>query len=103
MGGTSKPHAMYMRYWNLLKKPPIPQSKNFPDLEGLIKEAKEDGSINSKGGASGASEVGGTKRARKGKKTAKVDESDDEHEVTVKKTKINDQEGSGDNSGNMDV
>jgi hypothetical protein len=82
MGGTSKPHAMYMRYWSLLKKPPTP-SKGLPDLEELIQAAKLDGSIGSKGFASSGG--GGKKRVRKGGKAAKTEDSEDEAAVIVNK------------------
>jgi hypothetical protein len=86
MGGNAKSHAMYMRYWTLLKKPPVPSlGKEVPDLEELIKKAVKDGRIKAKG--EGRS-VGGGGRQKKGtvagtKRKPKVEENGDDSDEDI--------------------
>jgi len=89
MGGTSKSHAMYVRYWNLCKKPPTAKA-GLPDLEELIAQAKKDGSIHDKGGASGGKRGSGAgnKRGRQTVKAAEEDDDDQEINGSAKKAKV---------------
>jgi hypothetical protein len=77
---------MYMRYWNLTKKPPTPNlGKELPDLEKLLTKACKDGRINTKGeGRGGGTGVRGKKAATasaKRKLTTGNDEQDSHDEV----------------------
>jgi hypothetical protein len=90
MGGEAKAHAMYMRYWNLTKKkPPQPNlNKELPDLEELLQQAKEDGTLAAKSGrgAGATPKKGGPSSGRKRKgKSIKTEDSDDEEEDAQKK------------------
>lgn len=45
MGGDSKKHSIYCRYNAMCKKPPVPDDKEVPDLDELIKRATENGTL----------------------------------------------------------
>jgi hypothetical protein len=89
MGGEAKAHAMYMRYWNLTKKPPQPSlNKELPDLEELLRQAKEDGTLATRSGrgAGATPKKGGPSSGRKRKgKSIKTEDLDDEEEDASKK------------------
>jgi hypothetical protein len=89
MGGEAKAHAMYMRYWNLTKKPPQPNlNKDLPDLEELLQQEKDEGGLakGSSRGACGTPKKGGG-RKRKGKALTAVDSDDDELELPKKRSR----------------
>ncbi|KAF2672138.1 hypothetical protein BT63DRAFT_452634 [Microthyrium microscopicum] len=47
LGGTTKPHSIYVRYNSMCKNPPKPASgKDVPNLEEFIAKCIADGSIN---------------------------------------------------------